>query len=138
MSYISGNGVKHVSDCFTPTWPPPLLSAQRELTQVAALTQAPQARPTAPPDSPPKPPAVSLPTADTPGVHCTRCGSREFVDVQIHKGASVRRDCARCKRFIDFPVWYGREPGGRHARAMALVGVAGIRLAADLEVASHG
>lgn len=37
-----------------------------------------------------------------------RCGSAETVDVPIHDGRSLRRDCARCRRFIDFPVWYGR------------------------------
>lgn len=36
-----------------------------------------------------------------------RCGSSHYRDVPIHRGQSIRRDCARCGRFIDFPVWYG-------------------------------
>ncbi len=38
---------------------------------------------------------------------CGRCGSRDYIDVLIHGGRSTRRDCRRCGRFIDFPVWYG-------------------------------
>jgi hypothetical protein len=37
------------------------------------------------------------------------CGSTTWRDVPIHDGESMRRDCARCGRFIDFPVWYGKE-----------------------------
>ncbi len=40
---------------------------------------------------------------------CRNCGSTEFADIPIHNGRSVRRDCANCKRFIDFPVWYGES-----------------------------
>lgn len=36
-----------------------------------------------------------------------RCGSTTWRDVPIHDGQSVRRDCGRCGRFIDFPIWYG-------------------------------
>jgi hypothetical protein len=36
-----------------------------------------------------------------------RCGSTTWRDVPIHGGESVRRDCGRCGRFLDFPVWYG-------------------------------
>lgn len=36
-----------------------------------------------------------------------RCGSTKWRDVPIHDGQSVRRDCGRCGRFINFPVWYG-------------------------------
>jgi hypothetical protein len=44
---------------------------------------------------------------------CRRCGSPEYIDVPIHNGQSVRRDCARCGRFIAFVLWYGRlmQPG---------------------------
>ena len=42
---------------------------------------------------------------------CTRCGSRKFRDVDIHNGQSLRRDCAQCGRFLDFPLWYGRKSG---------------------------
>jgi hypothetical protein len=39
---------------------------------------------------------------------CDRCGFDKYVDTPIHNGQWVRRDCARCKRTIGFPVWYGR------------------------------
>src|SRR5262245_8737497 len=37
-----------------------------------------------------------------------RCGSTRWRDAPIHNGQSLRRDCGRCARFIDFPVWRGR------------------------------
>ena len=37
-----------------------------------------------------------------------RCGSTTWQDFPIHRGQSVRRDCGRCGRFLDFPVWYGK------------------------------
>jgi hypothetical protein len=42
------------------------------------------------------------------GARCS-CGSTKTTDFPIHKGASVRRDCAACGKFICFPVWYGAE-----------------------------
>lgn len=36
-----------------------------------------------------------------------RCGSQMFLDISIHKGKSIRRDCAECGRFRSFPVWNG-------------------------------
>jgi hypothetical protein len=39
---------------------------------------------------------------------CDRCGFGKFIDSPIHDGQSVRRDCARCKTTLGFPVWYGR------------------------------
>ena len=41
---------------------------------------------------------------------CPRCQGREFRDVPIHNGRSVRRDCAtaRCRATWGFPVWYGQ------------------------------
>lgn len=45
--------------------------------------------------------------AHTPEPAC-RCGSTTWRDVAIHGGRSVRRDCARCCRFLSFPVWHGR------------------------------
>lgn len=42
---------------------------------------------------------------------CERCGLTETIDVPIHGGQSLRRDCARCGRFIEFPVWYGKQAG---------------------------
>jgi hypothetical protein len=38
-----------------------------------------------------------------------RCGSTARRDVPIHHGQSIRRDCGRCGRFIEFPVWYGAD-----------------------------
>lgn len=38
---------------------------------------------------------------------CRRCPSRRFVDVVIHGGQSVRRDCKRCRCFWRFVQWYG-------------------------------
>lgn len=35
------------------------------------------------------------------------CGSLTWRDVPIHDGKAVRRDCDRCGRFLDFPVWDG-------------------------------
>jgi len=40
---------------------------------------------------------------------CWHCGSTEFCDVPIHDGQSTRRDCAQCRRFICFPIWYGQN-----------------------------
>jgi hypothetical protein len=54
-----------------------------------------------------KPTLLALLRADAP--RCGRCGTREFVDVSIHGGRSVRRDCAGCGRFLDFSVWYGKK-----------------------------
>ena len=52
-------------------------------------------------------PANIVPTKPT-GAVC-RCGSTMWRDVPIHGGQSVRRDCGRCGRFLDFPVWYGKD-----------------------------
>jgi hypothetical protein len=38
-----------------------------------------------------------------------RCGSTTWRDVPIHSGLSLRRDCGRCGRFIDFPIWHGND-----------------------------
>jgi hypothetical protein len=38
-----------------------------------------------------------------------RCGSTTWRDVRIHEGQTVRRDCDRCRRFLDFPVWHGKS-----------------------------
>jgi hypothetical protein len=43
-----------------------------------------------------------------------RCGSTAWRDVPIHEGRSVRRDCAKCGRFIDFPVWYEKNRIDNH------------------------
>ena len=41
-----------------------------------------------------------------------RCGSKFGVDVPIHEGLSIRRDCAKCNKFILFSVWYGKATDG--------------------------
>jgi hypothetical protein len=63
------------------------------------------------PPAPPSTPAASSPAiaAAHPAGPCDRCGCRDFVDVPIHDGQSVRRDCARCGRMLAFPRWYGQE-----------------------------
>lgn len=48
---------------------------------------------------------------DGPVNEVCRCGSTTWRDVPIHDGQSTRRDCARCGRFIDFPIWYGIAAG---------------------------
>lgn len=56
-------------------------------------------------------PALPAPTSDSPAKPAKavcQCGSTTWLEVPIHGGQSMRRDCARCRRFIDFPVWYGR------------------------------
>ncbi len=58
----------------------------------------------------------SSPVVGRSAAPCPRCGRHEHWDVPIHDGASTRRDCARCHRFISFPVWYGKDlqwEGGR-------------------------
>lgn len=41
------------------------------------------------------------------------CGSSTWRDVVLHhephRGRSIRRDCGRCGRFVDFPIWYGSD-----------------------------
>ncbi|REK17366.1 MAG: hypothetical protein DWQ37_06130 [Planctomycetota bacterium] len=41
-----------------------------------------------------------------------QCGSTRWIDVPIHNGQSVRRDCRRCGQTIEFPVWYGQPLSG--------------------------
>lgn len=53
---------------------------------------------------------------------CDKCGSTEFVDVPIHDGQSIRRDCAKCSRFLGFPMWYGRSDDDRAERVERLLG----------------
>ena len=44
------------------------------------------------------------PATRPPGV-CDRCWSDQHKDVPIHSGRSIRRDCAKCGKFIDFVKW---------------------------------
>lgn len=41
-----------------------------------------------------------------PGDECRYCGSEQTFLAIIHDGESLRRDCAGCGRFIEFPAWY--------------------------------
>ncbi|MBX3435417.1 MAG: hypothetical protein KF847_19045 [Pirellulales bacterium] len=57
-------------------------------------------------------PALPVATRDapaTPTEPVCRCGGTAWRDVPIHGGRSTRRDCAGCRRFIGFPVWYGKD-----------------------------
>lgn len=63
------------------------------------------------------PDAEPAPTAqENPAAPVCRCGSTTWRDVPIHDGQSIRRDCGRCGRFINFPIWYGNATGqnGQH------------------------
>lgn len=50
------------------------------------------------------------PFADArPIERCDKCGGEEFADRVIHGGRSTIRECRRCRRFMGFSVWYGRQ-----------------------------
>jgi hypothetical protein len=61
------------------------------------------------PHAVPAPPAATIDAPAMPPQTVCRCGSTRWRDVPIHGGQSVRHDCGRCGRFIDFPVWYGND-----------------------------
>lgn len=44
------------------------------------------------------------PSAEGP---CWKCGHAAHVDIEIHGGQSVRRDCKACGATWDFVKWYG-------------------------------
>lgn len=44
---------------------------------------------------------------------CRRCGNRQTYLAVIHSGESLRRDCAKCGRFVDFVAWHNREESGK-------------------------
>jgi hypothetical protein len=48
-------------------------------------------------------------TPAQPTVPVCSCGATTWRDFVIHGGQSVRRDCGRCGRFLDFPVWNGSD-----------------------------
>lgn len=57
-------------------------------------------------------PALPVATHEDPAkptVPVCRCGSTTWRDVPIHDSRSVRRDCGRCGRFLDFPIWHGKD-----------------------------
>lgn len=57
----------------------------------------------------PAPPVATSDVQVKPTQAVCRCGEANWRDVPIHGGQSVRRDCGRCGRFLDFPVWYGKD-----------------------------
>jgi hypothetical protein len=74
------------------------------------------------PKTPPPPRKPKRPDA------VCRCGSTRWRDVPIHGGRSIRRDCARCGRFLSFPLWYGHkedEPASAQAQGADGGGEAG-------------
>lgn len=60
------------------------------------------------PDLAPALPAQTCEAPAKPTKAVCRCGGTTWRDVPLHGGQSVRRDCGRCGRFLDFPVWYGK------------------------------
>jgi len=52
-------------------------------------------------------PALPAPTGDAPANAVCHCGSIVWRDVLIHSGQSIRRDCGRCGRFLEFLNWHG-------------------------------
>lgn len=68
------------------------------------------------PDAAPARPAPTCEAPATPTKAVCRCGGTTWRDVPIHGGQSIRRDCGRCGRFLDFPVWHGKATGhnGQH------------------------
>ena len=50
----------------------------------------------------------SMPPLPQDGKPCPRCGCTRYFDTSIHDGRSRRRDCAKCRYMIGFPVWYGK------------------------------
>src|SRR5262245_47685583 len=54
------------------------------------------------------PPVMGYATPKPTKAVC-RCAGTAWCDVPIHGGQSVRRDCADCGRFLDFPVWHGEH-----------------------------
>ena len=76
---------------------------------------------------PKTPPPPRKPKPRKPDAVCP-CGSTQWRDVPIHGGRSIRRDCARCGRFLSFPLWYGHkedEPANAQAQGADGGGEAG-------------
>ena len=42
---------------------------------------------------------------------CPKCKGHDFVDVAIHGGKTIRRDCAVCNKFRCFVYWGGKRVG---------------------------
>jgi hypothetical protein len=45
---------------------------------------------------------------------CTKCGSTEYRDREIHNGQSQMRECARCNYTMGIPLWYGEPAQAQH------------------------
>jgi hypothetical protein len=60
------------------------------------------------PDVAPDPRVAAQDAPTEPTTSVCRCGSTTWRDVPIHDRRSVRRDCVRCERFLDFPIWLGK------------------------------
>ena len=57
------------------------------------------------------------PAADPrPHLTCDRCEATDYRETPIHDGQSLRRDCARCHRFLGWPCWYGQSFKPREAK----------------------
>jgi len=63
------------------------------------------------PDAAPTPPVATRDAPSQPTKPICRCGSTTWREVPIHDEQSIRQDCARCGRFIDFSIWYGNDAG---------------------------
>ena len=44
---------------------------------------------------------------DPPG--CPRCRSTDYIDIEVHDGQSLRRDCAQCQLAYGFSRWQGED-----------------------------
>lgn len=105
---IAGDGgltIDAPQDALTPGLLGRLKANKADL--LAAIRPAPKRAPTLPV-------TVSDTPAKTTKAIC-RCGSTTWRDVVLnhapHNGSTIRRDCAGCNRFLDFPVWYGKNAG---------------------------
>ena len=84
-------------------------TAEGKRAPMPATRHAPPATCPRPATSSPIPSASPASSAVIPSpAPCPRCGG-QTIDVRIHDGQSVRRDCRRCGRFVSFPMWYGKE-----------------------------
>ena len=66
-------------------------------------------RPT--PNAPSTDPTEPVAAGDATAKPVCRCGSTIWRDVPIHGGQFIRRDCCWCGRFLDFPIWHGKNAG---------------------------
>lgn len=73
---------------------PEIIEALLEQRQLSTSTQIPKS-------------AASSESVDSTTAYCPRCQSNHYIDVPIHNGQSTRRDCAKCNRFLGWPLWQG-------------------------------